>query len=159
EENDDLVYSRILIRKNDGKFRWKGVLHEVLREEQSIQYNDTKIIVIEGNYYVVSRQVGARNQNPNKLFDDIKILESSFLRENDYMFKSRYAFYCAKCYLTLALKQKKYIDKAIFWFEKCHKFTHEAIFVDDEIYCSFLYLGILYKMKNDTKKAIFYWNE
>ena len=159
EENDDLVYSRILIIKNNGKFRWKGVLHEVLIEEQSIQYNDTKIIVIEGNYYVVSRHVGARNQNPNKLFDDIKILESSFLLENDYMFKSRYAFYCAKCYLTLALKQKKYIDKAIFWFEKRLKFTHEAIFVDDEIYCSFLYLGILYKMKNDTKKAIFYWNE
>lgn len=159
EENDDLIYSRMLIVKNNGKFRWKGVLHEVLVEEESINHNDTRIGFIEGNYYVISRHVGARNQNPNKLFDDIKVLESSFLVENDYKFKSRYAFYCAKCYLSLALKQKKYINKAIYWFEERLKFTHEEVLIDDEIYCSFLYLGILYKMKNDTKKAIFYWIE
>lgn len=159
EENDDLVYSRYSIIKNNNRFKWKGTLHEVLIEDDSIEHNNIKTSVIEGNYYIISRHVGARNQNPNKLFDDILILESSFINEKDYKFKSRYAFYCAKCYFDLASKQKKYINKAIYWFEERLKFIHEGVVVDDEIYCSLLYLGFLYKLKNDTRTAIFYWTE
>ena len=159
EENDELLYSRCLIIKNNKKHIWKGVLHEVLVENETFVDGKLEMILVEGDYSVISRHVGARNLNPNKIFDDILVLESAFEVEDDYKFKSRYAFYCAKCYTDLALKEKKYINKAIYWFNRRLEFIHNIPGVDDEIYVSFLYLGILYKLKNDNNIAIYYWKK
>lgn len=157
EENDSLLYSRYLIIKDKSKFKWKGVLHEVLISENSNEDMPDQIVLVEGKYSIISRHVGARNMNPNKIMDDISVLEEAYENENDYSYKSRYAFYCAKCYLDLAIKQKKYISKAIYWFKKRLEFEHENILIDDEVYCCFIYLGTLYKLKNDIHQAIYYW--
>lgn len=159
EENDSLVYSRYSIIKNNKKFKWKGILHEVLINQNANNSNPDQIVLIEGDYSIISRHVGARNLNPNKTIDDILVLEKAFEEEKEFIFKSRYSFYCAKCYLDLAMKKKKYISKAIYWFEKRLEFKHDNILVDDEIYCSLLYLGSLYKLKSDVHKAIYYWTE
>lgn len=157
EENESLSYSRRLIIKNNKKYIWKGVLHEVLIEKDGVLTESLENILIQGNYSVVSRHIGDRNTDPNRIYKDISVLENAFKNETDYLFKSRYAFYCAKCYLGLALKEKKYINKAIFWFKIRLDFIHDISHIDDELYCSLLNLGVLYSLKNDTNMAIYYW--
>lgn len=159
EENEDLLYSRRLIVKNNKKFKWKGVLHEVLIENENYQGKNLGNFFIEGDYSIISRHIGSRNLNKNKTYDDISILESAFKDERDYIFQSRYAFYLGKYYFGLSLKQKKYIDKAIEWFKLRVSYHLDLDGIDDEIYCSLLSLGVLYNLKNCKKEAIDFWKK
>ena len=99
-------YERILLVNNNIKFRFVGVLHELI-EFVEFKYG-RQVVTLSGDYHVDSGRLGNRNKNPNKYLDDAKLLEKSFLEiESDENYKNdrnkvmllhRYAFYCANSY-------------------------------------------------------------
>jgi glycosyltransferase involved in cell wall biosynthesis len=63
---NDVLYERPLLITNRKKWKFIGVLHEYLdADEPRTSAN------IKGDYYIISGRTGARNQNPNKYYDDI----------------------------------------------------------------------------------------
>ena len=85
------TYKRTQIVKNDPSYNWHYVdaLHEYLTCSKP---NFTKGN-IEGNYYVDSRRLGARNQDPQKYLRDAKVFEELLIEEPN---NERRAFYCAQ---------------------------------------------------------------
>ena len=90
-------YTRALLVNNRKKWKFVGVLHEVIVPDGFS--NSTQ--VISGNYFVVSGRSGDRNtNNPNKYLKDAQILEKAYdeaLEKKDGLYE-RYAFYCANSY-------------------------------------------------------------
>ena len=100
-------YNRICIINNRKKWKYFGVLHEIIicQENASICEN------IEGDYYFISGRKGSRSKNPDKYLNDAMILEA-YQNESEQWLKNRYAFYCAQSY-----KDSKIYDKALYWYK------------------------------------------
>ena len=95
---DHNCYTRTLLVNNRKKWKYVGVLHEVIVPDGFS--NTTEIII--GNYYVVSGRSGDRNtNNPDKYLKDAKILEKAYYesleKKVDNLYE-RYAFYCGNSY-------------------------------------------------------------
>jgi len=149
--SENFKYLRRSIVNNRKKWRYVGVLHEVISEVDKGQTSST----IEGNYYFESGRSSSRNENPNKYYDDAQILEKAFQTELDdpngeIGLAHRYAFYCAQSYKDAG---QKYVDKAIEWYKKVLTLNNWA----QEKYISCLTLGDLYKSKSDYENALYYW--
>jgi beta-1,4-mannosyl-glycoprotein beta-1,4-N-acetylglucosaminyltransferase len=89
-------YTRTLIINNHKKFEYKSVIHEFI----SFMEGNSRVGIIEGDYYVVSGRSGNRNKDPDKYLKDAQVLEKAYdvaLKEKDDLFH-RYAFYCANSY-------------------------------------------------------------
>jgi len=90
-------YTRSLLVNNRKKWKFVGVLHEVIVPDGFS--NTTEII--NGDYFVVSGRCGDRNtNNPDKYLKDAKVLEKAYyemLEIKDGLYQ-RYAFYCANSY-------------------------------------------------------------
>ncbi len=128
----DFVYDRAQIIKTNLKWRYRGVLHEFI---QCIDKPNTKIIRLQGNYYIDSRRLGARSQNPNKYLADAEVLVKAIDQIEktgiDQDLKSRYAYYAAQSYFD-----HRDWEKAAYWARKRIEFGGW----NEETYCSGLKL-------------------
>ena len=95
---DYCCYTRALLVNNRKKWKYVGVLHEVIVPDGFS--NSTEII--NGNYFVVSGRSGDRNtNNPDKYLKDALVLEKAYyesLEKKEDNLYERYAFYCGNSY-------------------------------------------------------------
>ena len=117
-------YYRKLLISNHMRWKFRGVLHEILTNIDPIKKGE----FIKGDYYIESGRTGNRNKNPNKYLDDAIILENAFNNtdtEPDLL--PRYCFYCAQSYQCANGQE----EKAIYYYKKtleleidnCHKYV------------------------------------
>uniref|UniRef100_A0A6C0KYB3 Uncharacterized protein n=1 Tax=viral metagenome TaxID=1070528 RepID=A0A6C0KYB3_9ZZZZ len=144
-------YLRLPIVNNRKRWRYVGVLHEIISEIDKGQTSS----IIEGNYFFESGRSSSRNENPNKYYDDAIVLENAFKKEldnptGDRGLAYRYAFYCAQSYKDCG---SKYVDNAIEWYKKVLTLENWS----QEKFISCISLGELYKSKNDKENALKYW--
>jgi GR25 family glycosyltransferase involved in LPS biosynthesis len=149
--SESFKYLRLPIVNNRKRWKYVGVLHEIISEIDKGQTSS----IIKGNYFFESGRSSSRNENPNKYYDDAIILEKAFKLElespdGDRGLAHRYAFYCAQSYKDCG---SKYLDNAIEWYKKV--LTLENWIQEKFISC--ITLGDLYKSKNDKENAIKYW--
>jgi GR25 family glycosyltransferase involved in LPS biosynthesis len=149
--SENFKYLRLPIVNNRKRWKYVGVLHEVISEVDKGQTSSA----IEGNYFFESGRSSSRNENPNKYYDDAQILEKAFQTElddpnGDIGLAHRYAFYCGQSYKDCG---QKYVDNAIEWYKKVLTLNNWV----QEKYVSCLTLGDLYKSKNDYENALYYW--
>ena len=142
--SNNIRYLRKLIIKNDGSYKWKGVLHEFLESSKN-----GKVGEISGDYYVVSGRTGNRSQDQEKYLKDAKVLEKAFYDGKDVDLLPRYAFYCAQSYRDFGL-----IDEAIHWYQK--RVEMDSGWYDEKNY-SYEQLGLLFEKKKNSKEALYYW--
>lgn len=145
-EINSLKYYRKLIVKNDGQFKWRGVVHEFLTSEQEKTRD-----YIQGDYQVVSGRKGNRSLNANKYKDDAEMLKQAFESGEDEDLLPRYAFYCAQSY-----RDAEMVDESIEWYQKRVAFDEGW---QDEKYCSYQQLGSLFEKKENYKEAFFNWQQ
>lgn len=107
DNGHNIRYSRKLFLRNDGRARWRGVVHEY------VDTADMKVAPLRGDYAVISRRLGARSQDPEKYRKDALLLEAGFDDPNDADIRPRYAFYCANSWKDYGDR-----DKALDWYEK-----------------------------------------
>lgn len=145
DENRTTKYLRKLIIKNDGSYKWRGILHEFLQSSQ----NHEDVEEVLGDYVVISGRKGSRNLDSKKYLKDAKMLEQAFVAGDDTDLLPRYAFYCAQSYKDAGL-----FEKAIEWYRKRIELDTGWF---DEKYCGFEQLGLLYERQKNYKEALFYW--
>lgn len=92
--NENFLYHRGLLINNRKRWKFVGVLHEILVPLHDNSTKDT----IQGNYFVNSGREGSRNKDPNKYLNDALLLEKSILSEKDDGLKNRYIYYCAQSF-------------------------------------------------------------
>jgi FkbM family methyltransferase len=89
-------YTRPQIVNNKKKWKYVGVLHEIITCCEHSNGADT----IQGKYYTISGKSGDRSRDDNKYFKDALILEKAYeeaVKNNDELY-NRYGFYCANSY-------------------------------------------------------------
>ncbi len=101
------TYMRNQVFKCSEKWKYVGVLHEF---PKCISKKETKIINIEGDYYIDSRRLGARNKNDDKYLRDVDTLLKGIKDEPK---NERYMFYLAQSYMDA-----KDYKNAIKWYQK-----------------------------------------
>lgn len=108
-------YKRPLLLNNHKKWKWRGVLHEFIVADESINGE----MALDGNYYIESGRSGSRNKNPNKYLNDAKLLERGYEEEKsrDLGLASRYCYYIAQSYRDCP-NTKEYQDLSIEWYKK-----------------------------------------
>jgi FkbM family methyltransferase len=137
-------YTRLQIVNNKKKWKYIGVLHEVI---QCLEPHSASII--QGNYYVISGKSGSRSKDNNKYLKDALILETAYLEcflNNDPLY-SRYCFYCANSYYDAGM-----FEKAIEFYLKT--LNHENW--TQEKYVSCLRLFNSYNSLNKKEEALYY---
>ena len=118
---DDVKYNRLTLFKTNLEWGYKGVLHEY-------PYCKTKETIdsstLEGEYYIDSRRIGARNNDPLKYMKDARVLMDALKTETDPTLISRYIFYAARSYKDAHMNQeamflyKKFLEDETRWFEE-----------------------------------------
>ena len=177
---EDFTYKRVQIFKNDAKLNWKymGVVHEY----PVCDKNNYVKKAIEGKYYIDSRRLGARSQDPEKYLRDALLLEEE-LKVNPK--NERDMFYLAQSYFdyhdykkSIECYQKR-IDMQG-WYEEVfysyYKIAQakqnlnqpwseiEKAYIDAYNYCKIrgaepLYnIAFHYRMTKDFKKG-YYWSK
>lgn len=144
--SENLRYLRTLIIKNDGNYKWRGVLHEFLEGPKNEKKGE-----ITGDYYIVSGKEGSRNKDTEKYLKDARILETAFNECNDLDLLPRYAFYCAQSYRDFGL-----VNEAIYWYQK--RIEIDSGWYDEKNY-SYEQLGLLFEKQKNDKEALYYWQK
>lgn len=125
-----ISYHRLLLVNNKMRWKYVGVLHEVL---VCVEPNP-RLATIEGHYYVVSGRSGSRNKDPDKYMKDAIILENAYheAKKNNDNIYCRYAFYCANSY-----KDAGKPEEAIKWY----KITlgHDTWVQEKYVSCLYIY--------------------
>ena len=137
------TYKRISLINNRKKWKYFGVLHEVIIGQDEMTDSDT----ITGDYHFISGRTGSRNMNVNKYHEDAVLLEDSFNTTTEEWLKNRYAFYCAQSY-----KDAKIFHKAIEWYKK----TLELDCWNQEKFYACYMVGVLEETQNNTINSISY---
>lgn len=138
-------YHRTLLVNNHKKWEWIGVVHEVI----TCKENPHKITEINGNYFIESGRIGARNKDPLKYQKDALLLEEAISNPNtDQSLIGRYAFYCGQSW-----KDFNNYQKAIFWYKKV---VNELNNWYEEKYYACLKIGELLTLTNKEEEAL-YW--
>ena len=88
--NESFKYNRMALVSNRKKWRYVGVLHEVIVAKEPVSTDN-----LFGNYYVISGRTSHRNKDPKKYYHDALVLKKGFEKEidKDPGLASRYAFY------------------------------------------------------------------
>ena len=68
----EFAYWRLSIFRNDGSWRYEGILHEFPTNGKII--SEQKIEILEGDYYIDSRRLGARSKQADKYLKDAQTL-------------------------------------------------------------------------------------
>tara|TARA_Y100000996_G_scaffold410557_1_gene393155 strand:- start:331 stop:4614 length:4284 start_codon:yes stop_codon:yes gene_type:complete len=137
-------YKRTSIINNRKKWKYFGVLHEVIVGQEEM----TESMVITGEYHFVSGRTGSRNMNINKYTEDAQLLEDTFYKTDEQWLKNRYAFYCAQSY-----KDAKMFDKAIEWYKKTISLE---CWNQEQFYASYM-IGVMEQRGNNVMDAIHYY--
>jgi GR25 family glycosyltransferase involved in LPS biosynthesis len=141
--NIGAVYYRPLIFRNSKKIGWRyvGGLHEYL--EPTVSRSSLKLGKLEGDYYVESRRLGSRNQDPLKYQKDAKVLEELLLEEPD---NTRYVFYCANSWFDANI-----YDNAMTYYAKRSKMLTGGI---EEIAFSLYRVGKCMQLLNQPVEKV-----
>ena len=137
------TYKRTSIINNRKKWKYFGVLHEVIIGQDEMTEAET----ITGDYHFISGKTGSRSMNVNKYHEDAVLLEDSFNTTTEEWLKNRYAFYCAQSY-----KDAKLFDNAIEWYKK----TLELDCWNQEKFYACYMVGVLEGNQNNTINSIHY---
>lgn len=145
-----ITYFRPLLINNRKKWKFKGVIHEVL---SNIDPVNPSVYLDNEEYFVESRRLGNFNLDPLKYQKQAKVLEDAFYKEMDLKedigLANRYAFYCARSYRDAGDN-----DNAIIWFKKV---INELDNWYQEKYCSCIEIGDLFADKNDLENSLMYY--
>jgi len=138
-----ITYYRDQLFKANLEWEYRGVLHEYpycLSKEQHSRG------LIEGNYYIQARTLGARSKldQKTKYLADARILEDALLEEQDPGLLARYLFYLAQSY-----RDADENEKAIYWYQK----RVDANGWVEEVWYSKYQIGRLYELLGDIEKA------
>ena len=140
-------YHRSILISNRMKWKYVGVLHELLHNVDPIKSRGYLL----GNYNIQSRRLGDRSKNPNKYVDDALVLEKGFQEENtDMWLKYRYAYYCAQSYNDAG----KW-EKAIEWYERTLTLDYSPQYK----YCACVRAGDCYNVLKQYSNAIDSWSK
>ena len=148
-----MTYYRPLLISNRKQWEFRGVLHEFLIKLDGSCNPHDEMPILQGYYYIESRQLGDRSKNPKKYVDDAEILKRAYdvaLSQNDRVLVCRYAFYCGQSYKDAG---EEYYDDSIEWYKKCLELENGY----QEKYVSAINIGNMYKIKNDNENAAKYW--
>ncbi len=140
---NDFTYWRSQLFKGDQKWIYRGVVHEF---PFCLSKETPEKKLIEGDYYVESRRLGARNlMDPKiKYLKDAKVLEEALQVENDLNLVNRYLFYIAQSYADA-----KELELAIEWYQK----RIDVGGWDEEVWYSKFQIARLYECLGDYNKA------
>lgn len=86
----EFTYRRSQLFRDDLPWRYEGVLHEFPTCDREVESG-----VIEGDYYIESRRLGARSKDPQKYLKDAQVLEEALKEEPE---NARYWFYLGQSY-------------------------------------------------------------
>ena len=136
-------YNRICIVNNRKKWKYFGVLHEIIICQENVSICEN----IKGDYHFISGRKGSRNKNPNKYLNDAMILEEAYENETEQWLKNRYAFYCAQSY-----KDSKIYEKALYWYKK----TIELDSWNQEKFYACLMISRIEELRNNISESINY---
>jgi len=142
-------YTRTLLINNRKRFKYFSVIHEYISCLEPSPNEQTRMCVLDGDYYVVSGRSGARNHDPDKYLKDALLLEKAHadaIAQGDNLYK-RYAFYCANSYRDCG----KHED-AIRWY----KITLAQDNWAQEKYVSCLYIYQCYEALGQKEHGFFY---
>ena len=120
--NHTSSYNRMCLVKGNIRWKYLGVLHEVISNIDNIPITQGKI---DGEYFIISGRTSTRNKNKNKYLDDAKILEEAYnvtFKNNDPLY-NRYVYYCANSYLDA-----NSYSNALKWYHKtlnCNGWSEE----------------------------------
>ena len=146
---DGSAYSRRILISNRRKWKYVGVLHEILKRAEDKPYTYE---YLKGNYHIESRRLGSRNHNPHKYRDDGIILEKAIENEKDTDLMDRYIFYCGQSYECAG---REYNDKTIKYSEMYVKEGH----CNQHKFNSCIRLANIYKNMGDIGKFLLYNNK
>jgi beta-1,4-mannosyl-glycoprotein beta-1,4-N-acetylglucosaminyltransferase len=144
--NEGVAYIRVLLINNHKKFEYRSVVHEFICSKEP----NSRVALIDGDYYVVSGRAGSRNKDPEKYLKDAQILEKAYadaVKAGDLLFH-RYAFYCANSY-----KDYGDTEQAIKWYKIV--LSQEGQWAQEK-YMSCLYLGENYEKLQQKETGFFY---
>ena len=144
-DSNGASYIRVQIVNNNKRWKYVGVLHEVIVSLETVNGSD----IIKGNYFTLSGKTGARSRDPNKYLKDALILEKAYnetFQNKDELY-TRYGFYCANSYYDCG----KWED-AIKWY----KITLSNKNWAQEKYMSCLKLYNCYNALNEKERGLFY---
>lgn len=141
----EYTYDRTLLVNNRKRWKFVGVLHEVINCLES----NCVISMIQGDYCVISGRKGNRNKDPNKYYKDGIILEKAFLDAvvDDDHIAIRYCFYCANSFFDA-----QHFEKAIDWYKRYLKIGNW----DQEKYVSCRNLYTCYEKLNKKEEGFYY---
>lgn len=132
-------YYRKLLLRNDGRARWRGVVHEY------VDTADMTVGTLAGDYIVVSRRKGARSSDPEKYLKDARLLEAGFEDPADADIRPRYAYYCANSW-----RDYGDADRALDWYAK----RVELDGWSEERFLSCLEAGLIHERKGNKAQAV-----
>jgi FkbM family methyltransferase len=138
-------YIRTQIINNKKKWKYVGVLHEIITCSEQTNGMD----IIKGKYYTISGKSGSRSQDQNKYQKDALVLENAYeeaVKNNDGLY-NRYGFYCANSYYDSG----KWAD-AIKWY----KITLGNKNWDQEKYVACHRLHNCYNALNQKETGLYY---
>ena len=138
-------YIRTQIINNKKKWKYVGVLHEIITCSEQTNGMD----IIKGKYYTISGKSGSRSQDQNKYQKDALVLEKAYeeaVKNNDGLY-NRYGFYCANSYYDSG----KWVD-AIKWY----KITLGNKNWDQEKYVACHRLHNCYSALNQKETGLYY---
>jgi GR25 family glycosyltransferase involved in LPS biosynthesis len=104
----DFTYDRPQILKSDLKWVYKCVLHEYVC---CLSKPEVYFRLLGGDYYINSRRLGSRSQDPKKYLNDAETLIRNIDKEPEH--KLRYMYYIAQSY-----KDYGDLESAIEWYQK-----------------------------------------
>jgi hypothetical protein len=136
-------YERVLLIKNNLRWRFKGIIHEIL------ECIDKPGIYVKLNTIIHTSTSGNRNNNPNKYLNDAALLDKAYYKakeEGDGIY-IRYAFYCANSYYWGNNKVK-----AIEWYKRVLELNGWV----QEKYIACYELANIYGSMNIIEDKIFY---
>jgi FkbM family methyltransferase len=144
--NKQQSYDRTLLINNRKKWKYIGVLHEIL----NCLEKECSTEMIMGDYHVISGREGSRNKDPNKYYKDAIILEKAFIEaivDKEQFLTLRYAFYCANSFYDAM-----HYEKAIEWY----KIYLKIGIWNQEKYMSCLNIYLSYEKLGQKENGFFY---
>lgn len=125
------TYVRLQIFDNQLQWIYRGVLHEFAICKQK---NRNKFETLEGDFYIESRRLGARNQDPLKYQKDAQVLVKAIEDKVDPDLFARYLFYAAQSF-----RDAKDFENSIIYYKKR---VDEGGW-NEEVFYSCLQIGIM----------------
>lgn len=135
------------IVRNNGMFRWRGVVHEALYFNASVEKTDTL-----DTLRITNNSSGARSRDTATYYRDARLLSETALDidDEDRDLLPRYSFYAANSWRDAGCPRE-----AVEWYRR----RIELGGWPDEVYMSQLFLGIELVKTGDHQGALAAWSD